>query len=460
MKKRWLSLVLAVCMVLTLLPVSAFGADIVASGNCGAQGDNVTWTLDSDGLLTISGTGDMKDYSISQSNLPPWHEHRDSIQCAIITEGVTGIGNHAFRYCRNMKNVEVPDSVNSIGENAFFYCSSLIGVTVPDGVDKIENSVFYECSSLTSITLPDSITYIDSSAFNCCRSLTHISIPYGVTSIGDSVFNGCSDLTLIVMPNTLVSIGPSAFRNCSSLVSISIPDSVTNIGTSAFTNCTSLTGISIPDSITSIGLWMFDCCRKLETVSIPNSVTSIQNGAFRACNKLSDVYYSGSEEQWNSISIGSSNDPLKKAAIHFNSIENEQLLSFISTTPKNRSEQVDCFTDISATFAHGIQFTYDGFLSLYDYDSDQLIERIRLDENQSSVSIFSSSDSENRNDVLTIAFSRESLLPNRHYYIQIDADALCYCDYDAETGTWIPNKALVFPGIGKTDWNFTTSDFE
>ena len=151
----------------------------------------------------------------------------------------------------------------------------------------------------------------------------YISIPkmwndYKVTSIGDFAFELCSSLRSIVIPDSVTSIGNSAFSNCKSLSSIVIPDSVTSIGNSAFWYCTSLRSIVIPDSVTSIGNYAFYYCRSLRSVTIGNSVTSIGRAAFYECTSLSDVYYIGSEEQWNAISIDSNNDRLKSATIHYN----------------------------------------------------------------------------------------------------------------------------------------------
>ena len=295
MRKRLLSFVLAVLMIASLLPATALAADIVDSGTCGAAGDgsNLTWTLDSEGLLTISGSGDMYDYGFPSA---PWYDSRSRVKSAVIAEGVTSIGKYAFYGCSSLKSVTIPDSVTSIGRYAFESCTSLTSVTIPDSVTSIDWCVFKGCESLTSVTIPDSVTSIGEQAFSECTSLTSVTIPDSVTSIGDSAFHGCTSLTGVTIPDSVTSIGGYAFYNCRSLTSVTIPDSVTSIGDSAFGNCTSLTSVAIPDSVTSIG-----------------------ENAFDDCTSLTDVYYAGSEAQWKAISISSAgNNDLLTANIHYN----------------------------------------------------------------------------------------------------------------------------------------------
>ena len=217
------------------------------------------------------------DYSYNYDYVPT------SLKTVIIT-GATSIGGSAFRYCRSLTSVEIPNSVTSIGNYAFNYCTSLTSVVIGDSVISIGGGAFYNCSSLTSIVIPNSVTRIGGSAFYDCSSLTSIVIPSSVTSIGDSAFSGCRSLKSIVIPNSLTRIGGSAFYDCSSLSSIVIPSSVTSIGDSAFSGCKSLTSIVIPNSVTSIG-----------------------DRAFYNCTSLTKVNYTGTIDQWVQISFSNYN---------------------------------------------------------------------------------------------------------------------------------------------------------
>ena len=216
MKKRLLSFVLAVLMIASLLPATALAADIVKSGTCGAEGDgsNLTWTLDSEGVLTISGSGYMYDYGSSDA---PWHGR---VKSAVIADGVTSIGRSAFDDCTSLTSVTIPDSVTSIGDWAFDGCTSLKSVTIPDSVTSIGDYAFYNCTSLTSVTIPDSVTSIGSSAFSHCRSLTSVTIPDSVTRIGGWAFESCKSLTSVTIPDSVTIIGGSAFSDCDNLTDV------------------------------------------------------------------------------------------------------------------------------------------------------------------------------------------------------------------------------------------------
>ena len=288
MKKRLLSFVLAVLMIASLLPVTALAADIVDSGTCGAEGDgsNLTWTLDSEGVLTISGAGAMKEYDPYKA---PWYGSRSRVKSAVIADGVTSIGDYAFRDCYNLASVTIPDSVTSIDWSAFAGCASLTSVTIPGSVTSIGGAAFSDCTSLTSVTIPDSVTSIGDYAFSDCTSLTSVTIPNSVTSIGHDAFYNCASLTSVMIPDSMTSIGNDAFHYCKSLTSVTIPDSVTSIDVNAFAGCTSLTSVEIPDSVTSIDGGAFYNCKSLTSVTIPDSVTSIGDGAFAYCTSLTSV---------------------------------------------------------------------------------------------------------------------------------------------------------------------------
>ncbi len=339
--KKLISTLLVFVMLLSAAPLGGFSdfelpeipwaelftpkAKAATSGTCG---DNLTWTLDDEGTLTISGTGKMTNYSTSSSNRSPWY-YNTSIKKVVIQDGVTSIGSCAFYNCSSLTEITIPEGVTSIGSSAFEDCSSLTEITIPEGVTSIGSWAFSGCASLTEITIPEGVTSISSSAFRGCSKLTEITIPEGVTSIDSGAFEGCSSLTEITLPESVTSIRSYAFRDCSSLTGITIPEGVTSIGYSAFEGCSSLTEITIPEGVTtSIGEYTFYRCSSLTEITIPEGVTSFGNYAFYECSALTDVYYAGSEEQWNAITIDTNNEPLLNANIHFGGgIENDNIVA-------------------------------------------------------------------------------------------------------------------------------------
>ena len=212
-----------------------------------------------------------------------------NVKSVVIENGVTSIGDYAFRGCSSLTSIEIPSSVTSIGDATFYECRSLTSIEIPGSVTSIGDATFYECRSLTSIKIPNSVTSIGNSAFRGCRSLTSMEIPEGVTSIGSYAFNACSKLTSINIPEGVTSIGWYAFWECSGLTSIKIPNSVTSIGKGAFEWCDSLTSIEIPNSVTSIGDEAFYNCSRLTSINIPEGVTSIGNRAFNRCSSLTSI---------------------------------------------------------------------------------------------------------------------------------------------------------------------------
>ena len=256
--------------------------------------------------LRISGNGSMDDM------LDEIQSYKDSgVTSVVIGEGVTDIGNNAFRqfgnltsvtipgsvtaigeeafaYCERLTDISIPDSVTSIGSGAFLYCTSLTGITIPDGVTSIENSTFQDCRNLTSVTIPDSVTSIGDYAFNSCHALTDLAIPDSVVSIGIHAFH-YSNLSSVTIPRSMTAISESAFWGCANLSSVVFHDDVTDIGGYAFRDCSSLTDISIPDSVKTIGEGAFGFCSGLTEVEIPYGVTDIGDYAFYSCSNLSAI---------------------------------------------------------------------------------------------------------------------------------------------------------------------------
>ena len=318
--KRILSVLLVVVMLLTAAPLSGFvGLDLPnladlftlkadAAAYSGKCGDNLTWSLDTDtGVLTISGTGYM--YNWNYYGDVPWFSNRSSVKTVVIPDSVTSIGRWAFGYCESLTSVTIPDSVTSIGDEAFNNCTRLTSITVKEGNPKYssdEYGVLFNKDKTLLIQYPIG------------NKRTSYTIPDSVTSIGDWAFAQCTGLTSVTIGNSVTSIGEAAFWLCTSLTSVTIPNSVTSIGSSAFSMCVSLTSVTIPDSVTSIGNGAFYFCTSLTRVTIPDSVTSIGDNAFISCTSLTDVYYTGSKEDWNKISIGLYNGCLTNATIHYN----------------------------------------------------------------------------------------------------------------------------------------------
>ena len=312
--------------LLLLISVLTARAEIIASGQL--SGDQ-SWTLTDDGVLTITGSGEM----YSNSYPLPWDDQLSYIETVIISDGVTSIGNYAFSGCTSLTEVTIPGSVTRIGAWAFEGCTSLAEVTIPESVTEIGAFAFSGCTSLTEVIIPEGVTVIDGGTFSKCTSLAEVTIPGSVTEIESFAFEGCTSLAEVTIPENLTNIGLDAFRGCTSLVEVTIPESVTkmdvgafygcsnlktlnynaadcndfsevswtaietlNIGgtvktipESAFSDCTGLRKVIIPEGVTEIGGYAFEGCTSLAEVTIPESVTEIGVRAFDDCTSLTEV---------------------------------------------------------------------------------------------------------------------------------------------------------------------------
>ena len=308
MKKRLLSMILALGMMLTILPVNAITA-LAVDDKSGACGDGLTYTMIQNGgtdtytlAITKSGTGTgaMTDYSYSSGYKPvPWYTECDKITKLTIA-GATSIGKSAFEDCHKLADVTISGSVTSIGEKAFEGCQALTNTSISNILKEatsIGEGAFRGCTSLTSVEIPKSVTSIGVAAFGQCSNLVNVKILGTITSIAASTFIGCGKLNNFVIPVSVTSIGDWAFARCSGLADIKIQEKVTSIGNHAFENCTSLTTIKIPDSVTSIGESAFNGCSSLRQVDLPCVIPTISQGAFNNVNTR--FYYPGYAKDFN-----------------------------------------------------------------------------------------------------------------------------------------------------------------
>lgn len=279
MKRKILSVTIILSMLLlTLIPLSVNAA---TSGTCG---DNLAWILDSNGTLTISGTGAMPDWDYGRQT--PWSNNgsnNSKITEVIIEDGVTTIGNCAFEELRKLESITLNDDIQSIGNYAFNNCYGL--------------------------------------------KMTRVVLPYSLTSIGKYAFFGCN-ISIIDIPSTVTSIGINAFAYCENLEELradgnsyysSLNGNLYNGDqTKLIQYVEDDTTFTIPNSVTTIGEWAFyNYNNSLTTITIPETVTKIESSAFYKCSQLKEVIYGGTKAQWDKITISDSNTPLTTANITY-----------------------------------------------------------------------------------------------------------------------------------------------
>ena len=235
-----------------------------------------------------------------------------------------------------------------IPTNAFASCISLSQVNLPEGISIIPESAFSGCSNLTSLDIPETVTTIEERAFSS-TGLTGIKIPEGVSFVNDYVFYKCDHLSSVNLPDSIRGIGTSAFSDCSSLETMELPKNVSVIGTSAFRNCKQLTSITIPDEVIKIAEGTFQNCDSLKSVTIPVGVTDIENNSFQNCKSLTDIYFKGNKAVWNKISIGTGNDNLLHATIHYGDEDPVQPAEVTLTFETNGGSKINSLSVSSDT---------------------------------------------------------------------------------------------------------------
>ena len=345
--KRLISLLVAVCMMITMLPLSAvtaFAADTSSSTvyEATVDGYKYAYTVNADGNATITdflgpvastSTGSyditipekLDDHPVTglgessfSGTYSPDHPKNytllsfcNQIQSVTIPESVTSIGKSAFEDCSKLDSLIINGVATSmIGAYAFASCTSLTSLSLVGSFQTIGDSAFVNCG-MTSLTIDATITSIEKYAFSSrfltslsltgnvqeigdyafanCTSLTSLSLTGNVQKIGDYAFSSCSSLYTATLPKSLTSIGSYAFDSCTSLDSIEIPGKVTEIGDCAFYNCDRLISATIDEGVQSTGANMFYGCDNLATVKLPESLTTIADGSFAFCSNLNHV---------------------------------------------------------------------------------------------------------------------------------------------------------------------------
>ena len=231
MKKRILSILLAVLMLLSAVPlgmVDTAYAAALASGKCG---DSATWTLDSTGTLTISGTGATYNYDMDDdgNSAAPWctRARIQRVNKVVVNSGITELGYSMFSNCTQLTSVSLPSGLKRIGSCLFLGCTRLSAITIPSSVTTIESNAFTHCDSITAITLPSGLRTMGDAVCSQMAKLTTATVSGGVTYLSNYAFNDCPSLKTITLPNTVRSIGICAFRYDTALKDVYFNGSVT-----------------------------------------------------------------------------------------------------------------------------------------------------------------------------------------------------------------------------------------
>ena len=310
--KRLISLLVAVCMMITMLPLSAvtaFAADTSSSTKQEAQnGYMYAYKVNADGeTVTITKVLGPVD---SEGNVDSANHGPYDIEIPTELGGctVTGLGEYSFsgylsaaqsnepyQFGRNIHSVTIPQSVTSIGDYAFSHCEKMDSLTINDATTSIGSWAFDECYKLTTLSLGKNITTIGDDAFYYCIELESVTIPQSVTSIGNDAFGQCHDLQSLTIKDAATSIGHRAFLGCTSLATISLGENIKTIGNYAFASCTciDLTNVTIPENVTTIRPGTFRYCTHLEYIMLPAGLTSFKDSltGCPAGNPNGAIYY-------------------------------------------------------------------------------------------------------------------------------------------------------------------------
>ena len=283
--KRLISLLVAVCMMITMLPLSAvtaFAAD-TEWHDANEGGYKYWYTLNSDNTATIRSFAGPVDPTKTPA------PYNITVPTELEGHTVTGLGEQSFSERNFLESVTLGEKIQTIGEKAFYACPILKTLTINGAVTSMGKDAFADCPSLTSVTLGQNIKTIGEEAFYNCPVLDNVIIPQNVTSIGPRAFNKCTGLITLTINSPVMSMGEYAFADCNQLTSLSLCNDLQTIGDHAFEKCTSLKTVNLPKNLTSIGTYAFGTCSKLNPITIPGKVTEIGDYAFYNCDGLNSA---------------------------------------------------------------------------------------------------------------------------------------------------------------------------
>ena len=321
--KRLISLLVAVCMMITMLPLSAvtaFAEYTSTDPEDSYKGYKYAYTVNNGNATITKFLG--PDDSVNPVDSASTVSYDIEIPSELNHHPVTAIGEDAFRGCSALKKVTIPQSVTSIGDYAFGECVSLktlsfgensFGENIETNIKTIGNSAFNHCNDLESVTIPQSVTSIGKDAFRFCNNMKSLAINGAIESMGARAFAGCISLKTLSLGENIKTIGHFAFADCSSLTNVTIPQSVTSIGNYVFRYCTLLKNVTIPEKVTTIGLGTFSYCKQLEYIMLPAGLTSFRD-SLEGCpagNPNGAIYYKNYKAAADALLANSTNTDLK-----------------------------------------------------------------------------------------------------------------------------------------------------
>lgn len=283
--KRIFAIAMVVILFFLSIPILRMQVSAeIYSGECGIDGDNLTWTLDtSSGVLTIIGDGAMAEFEDGA----PWNSYNSLIYEIALPEGLTSISSGAFHSCSSLTEATIPDSVEEIGYSAFAFCTGLETLSIGAGISNIASNAFGGCTNINTLSI--NACSVDAWFNDSSKKISTLSLGPNVQEIKYNAFSNCNLLMEVIFPSGLTTLGANAFKGCTGLSSVDLPDSVLEIGDGAFSGCTGLYEVKIGTGVSSIGDLAFFGCNHLRNLIILGNVSRYGENTFTGCTNLRNL---------------------------------------------------------------------------------------------------------------------------------------------------------------------------